>query len=104
MNERELALIAHYANCQLGLSPRRFYAKWAVSYETIASICARSPSTVRRWFSNGKHYRAPSQADLRHLALMDLLLEQAEQMPPELWQQLCLGQPQPQPRPDPPST
>ncbi|MBW4466350.1 MAG: helix-turn-helix domain-containing protein [Pegethrix bostrychoides GSE-TBD4-15B] len=104
LSERELELIRLYANCQLGLSPRRFYAKWAVSHEAMAQICARSPSTVRRWFSKGKHYRAPSAADLWHLALMDFLLEHCEELTPELWQQLCPGQPQPLPRPDSPST
>jgi hypothetical protein len=89
LSERELALIQLYAHCQLGLSPRRFYTKWAVSHEVIATICCRSPSTVRRWFSKGKHYRTPSLEDLRHLALVDFLLEHFEEIPPELFQQLC---------------
>lgn len=89
LGDRDLALVNLYANCQLGLSPQRFYAKWEVSHEVIANICSRSPSTVRRWFSKGKHYRAPSADDLRHLALMDFLLEHYEEISPELFQQLC---------------
>ncbi len=89
LSDRELELIRLYANCQLGLSPRRFYAKWAVSHEAMAQIRARSPSTVRRWFGKGRHYRSPAAVDLRHLALMDFLLEHFEELAPELWQQLC---------------
>lgn len=99
LSERELDLIRLYAHCQVGLSPRRFYAKWAVSHETMAQICARSPSTVGRWFGKGRHYRAPSPDDLRHLALMNFLLEHFEEIPPELFQQLC-----PAPSSQPPST
>jgi hypothetical protein len=93
LSDHDLALINLYANCQLGLSPRRFYAKWEVSHEAIAQICSRSPSTVRRWFGKGKHYRAPSPDDLRHLALMDFLLEHYDEIPPDLFDQLC-GSPQ----------
>jgi hypothetical protein len=37
-----------------------------------AVICSRSPSIVRCWFGKGRHYRAPSPDDLRHLALSDI--------------------------------
>ncbi|NJR60731.1 MAG: helix-turn-helix domain-containing protein [Cyanobacteria bacterium CRU_2_1] len=105
LSERDLALINLYANCQLGLSPRRFYAKWEVSHEAIAQICSRSPSTVRRWFGKGKHYRAPSLDDLRHLALMDFLLEHYDEIPPDLFDRLCPVSQQVQPQhPDPSST
>ncbi|NJO78877.1 MAG: helix-turn-helix domain-containing protein [Cyanobacteria bacterium RM1_2_2] len=93
LSDRDLALIHLYANCQLGLSPRRFYAKWEVSHEAIAQICSRSPSTVRRWFGKGKHYRTPSLDDLRHLALMDFLLEHYDEIPLNLFDRLC-GSPQ----------
>jgi hypothetical protein len=45
LGEREHTLIELYANCQLELSPRSFYAKWDVDYQMIAEICSRSPST-----------------------------------------------------------
>jgi hypothetical protein len=105
LSDRELALINLYANCQLGLTPRRFYAKWEVSHEAIASICSRSPSTVRRWFGKGKHYRAPSPDDLRHLALIDFLLEHYDEIPPDLFNRLCGSPQRVQPEnPDPSST
>lgn len=44
--ERELRLIAVYSQCQLGMTPQKFYGKWDVSYEQIAEICGRSISTV----------------------------------------------------------
>lgn len=92
LGERELALINLYANCQLALSPQNFYAKWAVSYEQIGQICSRSPATVRRWFGKGRNYRAPTENDLRHLALMDFLLEHYEKIPTELLNLLRLTQ------------
>ncbi|MFB2983109.1 helix-turn-helix domain-containing protein [Microseira sp. BLCC-F43] len=85
LGERELALINLYAHCQLGLSPRQ----WDVTYKIIADICSRSPATVRRWFGSDRNYRAPSSCDLRHLALMDFLLEHREEIPTELFNLLC---------------
>ncbi|QSJ18326.1 helix-turn-helix domain-containing protein [Nostoc sp. UHCC 0702] len=89
LTERELTLINIYINCQLELSPRSFYAKWDVDYQMIAKICSRSPSTVRRWFRRGRNYRSPSRCDLRHLALMDFLLEHFEKIPTEVFNLLC---------------
>lgn len=89
LNERELRLIDLYANCQLGISPRQFNAKWDVSYEQMAEICDRSISTVSRWFSRGRNHQPPERADKRHLALMDFLLENYEEIPPQLANQLC---------------
>lgn len=89
LGERELALIDLYVNYQPQLSPQRFYTKWAVSYEQIGYICSRSPTTVRRWFANGRSYRAPNACDLHHLALMDFLLEHYEEIPSQLLTQLC---------------
>lgn len=82
-------LIALYSYCQLGMTPQQFYAKWQVSQEDIAAICSRSVSTVRRWFRKGRSYRRPTAIDLRHLALMDFLLDHFEQIPPELRDALC---------------
>jgi hypothetical protein len=44
---------------------------------------------VRRWFARGKNYRRPMPADLRHLALMNFLLEHFEEIPEELLKNLC---------------
>ena len=89
LTQRELDLIAFYSHCQLGMTPKRFYAKWQVNQELIASICYRSTSTVHSWFTKGRSYRRPSATDLRHLAVMDFLLEHFEEMPPELIEKLC---------------
>lgn len=90
LTDREQDLIELYSYCQLGMSPQRFYAKWGVSQETIASICSRSISTVRRWFRRGRSYRRPTAIDLRHLALMDFVLEHFDQIPENLCSTLCL--------------
>jgi hypothetical protein len=97
MNPRPLSiqeqqLIDLYSRCQLGMTPQQFYAKWQVSQEGIALICQRSPSTVQRWFSRGGHYRRPTLTDMRHLALMDFLLEHFTQIPPPLWELLCVAE------------
>jgi hypothetical protein len=46
-------------------------------------------STVRGWFRRGGNYRRPRATDMRHLALMDFLLEHYEDIPPELLNLLC---------------
>lgn len=89
LQERELTLIQLYNQCQLGMTPKEFYNKWAVTYEQIALICSRSNSTVRRWFKQGSSHRNPSPNDLRHLAIMDFLLEHFEEIPASLWRLLC---------------
>ena len=89
LTDREQHLIERYSYCQLGMTPQRFYAKWHVSQEAIAAICSRSVSTVRRWFRRGRSYRRPTAIDLRHLALMDLMLEHYEHLPDELQGALC---------------
>lgn len=89
LKERELTLINLYANCKLGISPRSFYAKWDVDYQMLSVICSRSLSTVRRWFRRGSNYRSPTLCDLRHLAVMDFLLEHFEEIPAELFNLLC---------------
>lgn len=82
---REQRLTEPYSYCQLGMTTQQFYAKWNVSQEEIATICSRSVSTVRRWFRQGRSYRRPTAIDLRHLALMDFLLEPFEQLPQDLF-------------------
>ena len=89
LTDRERNLIAVYSQCQLGMTPRQFYVKWGVSYEQIAEICSRSNSTVRGWFKRGKNRRFPTAVDLRHLALMDFLLEHFEEIPEILVSLLC---------------
>jgi len=93
LTPREQNLIALYSYCQLGMTPQQFYGKWEVSQEAIAAICSRSVSTVRRWFRRGRSYRRPTAIDLRHLALMDFMLEHFEQMPEDLRSALCFPQP-----------
>ncbi|MEH2121295.1 helix-turn-helix domain-containing protein [Nostoc sp.] len=89
LHVREQNLIDLYSHCQLGMTPKNFYAKWDVNHEAIARICSRSLSTVRRWFSKGRNYRSPMPSDLRHLALMDFLLEHFEEIPEEFLKILC---------------
>lgn len=90
LTQREQNLVELYSYCQLGMTPQQFYAKWQVSQEAMASICSRSVSTVRRWFHRGRSYRRPTAVDLRHLALMDFMLEHFEQIPEDLRSALCL--------------
>ena len=71
------------------MTPQAFYAKWKVSHEELAAICSRSVATVRGWFCKGSSYRRPSPTDLRHLAIMDFLLDHFDQIPEELKETLC---------------
>ena len=81
-----------YARCQLGMTPQQFYAKWDVTQDAIALITARSKSIVSRWFSRGSSHLYPNANDLRHLALMDFLLEHFEEIPEEFKNLLCLSE------------
>jgi hypothetical protein len=89
LTEREQTLIDLYGYCSLGMTPQQFYAKWQVNQEAIAFICSRSMSTVRCWFRRGQNYRRPMPNDLRHLALMDFLLQHWEDIPEQLKHRLC---------------
>jgi hypothetical protein len=89
LTQRERNLIVLYSYCQLGMTPQQFYAKWKVTQEEIASICSRSLTTVARWFSQGRNSQHPTPNDLRHLALMDFLLEHFEEIPEALLDLLC---------------
>ena len=89
IGERELRLIALYSRCKLGMTPHKFYGKWDVTYEQMAEICGRSISTVKGWFKKDRHYRRPTAADLRNLALMDFLLEHFEEIGDRLWNLIC---------------
>jgi hypothetical protein len=89
LTTRELNLIEFYSDCQLGMTPQRFRSKWSATYEQIALICHRSISHVGFWFSRGRNYRRPTPNDLRHLALMDFLLEHFDDIPLVLLNLLC---------------
>ena len=89
LQPRELNLLTIYSQCQLAMTPQKFYSKWHVSYEQMAQICYRSYSTVRGWFKKGRYYRRPTPTDLRHLALMDFLWEHFDELPESLWHLLC---------------
>lgn len=89
ITQREENLIRFYAHCSLGMTPQHFYAKWDVDQGDIALICLRSKSTVQRWFSRGRVSRCPTPNDLRHLALMDFLLEHFEEIPDYFRNLLC---------------
>ena len=91
LTEREQTLIDFYGYCSLGMTPQQFYTKWQVNHEAIAFICSRSVSTVRRWFRRGGNYRRPRAMDMRHLALMDFLLEHYEDIPEDLLNLLCFS-------------
>ncbi|KAB8313934.1 hypothetical protein SD81_040635 [Tolypothrix campylonemoides VB511288] len=91
LQARELHLISLYSHWEFGMTPREFYAKWAVSYEQIALICSRSDSTVKGWFKQGRNRRYPTGNDLRHLAVMDFLLEHFEEIPEHILFLLCLS-------------
>ena len=89
LGERERTLIQLYAYWEMELEPRSFYAKWDVTYEQIALICGKSPTTVIHRFQTGRNYRSPSACDKRHLALMDFVLEYFEEIPTALVKKLC---------------
>lgn len=93
LTEREQTLIDSYSHCQLAMTPQRFRSKWSLTYSQMACVCDRSVPTVSFWFSHGRLYRRPTKADLRHLALMDFLLEHSEAIPPELRDLLCPPRP-----------
>jgi len=89
INQREQNLIQLYSHFQFVMTTQQFYAKWDVTQEVIALIYSRSNGTVGRWFSRGCTRRYPTAHDLRHLALMDFLLEHFEEIPEELRNLLC---------------
>jgi len=89
INQREKYIIDLYCYCQLGMTPRQFYSKWDVTYEQLSHICSRSLGTVQCWFKRGKGYYPPQPVDLRHLAILDFLLEHFEELPQSLIKLLC---------------
>jgi hypothetical protein len=89
LNERQLYLIQLYSYCQLGMTPQQFISKWSTTHEQIALVCNRSVSNVHFWFVREPNRRRPTSDDLRHLALMDFLLEHFEDIPEEVRNLLC---------------
>ena len=89
ITQRELELIKLYSYCQLGMTPQNFLSKWGLNYAQVAQICDRSVPTVGSWFAQGRSYRRPTKVDLRHLALMDFLLEHYDDIPAQLKDLLC---------------
>ncbi|MBD1903873.1 hypothetical protein NDI44_27195 [Trichocoleus sp. DQ-A3] len=89
LTERQRQLIQNYAYCQLQMTPQQFRNKWALTYEEISLICDRSPITVNFWFSHQKNRRRPTRDDMRHLALINFLLEHFDEIPLELRNLLC---------------
>ena len=89
LGNRERTLMSLYRNCQLGMTPTDFYAKWNVTHAQMAQICGCSESTVDRWFQQSRSSQPPEPIYLRRLAEMDFLWEYYEQIPGEWWQRLC---------------
>jgi hypothetical protein len=89
LTQREHQLIELYSNCQLAMTPMKFYSRGEVTYEHIASICSRSTSTVQCWFIRASNSRRPTPTDLRHLAIMNFLLDHFEEIPSQLRNLLC---------------
>ncbi|MEQ9549532.1 MAG: hypothetical protein RIM23_07930 [Coleofasciculus sp. G3-WIS-01] len=89
ITQREQYIIDLYCYCEFGMTPRQFYAKWDVTYEQLSHICSRSLGMVQCWFNRGQGYRPPQPVDLRHLAILDFLLEHFEELPQSLIDLLC---------------
>ncbi|WP_075901014.1 hypothetical protein [Moorena bouillonii] len=90
ITEREQILIRLYSYLELGMTPQRFYQKWDLTQEDIALICSCSVHTVNGWFNTSRRCYPPTPGHLRHLAIMDFLLEDFETIPRELLDRLCL--------------
>ncbi|WP_287296433.1 hypothetical protein [Moorena sp. SIO2C4] len=88
ITEREQILIRLYSYWELGMTPQRFYQKWDITPEDIALICSCSTQTVNGWFNTSRRCYPPTPGHLRHLAIMDFLLEDFETIPKELLERL----------------
>jgi hypothetical protein len=91
IGERELRLIALFANCRLEMTPRQFYEKWGVTYAQMALLCRCDINTVNRWFGRGRNYYPPRHYHKWYLALADIFLECYEDIPESLLVHLCLS-------------
>ncbi|MBD1838875.1 helix-turn-helix domain-containing protein [Coleofasciculus sp. FACHB-501] len=88
LTERQRQLIQNYAYSQMQMTPQDFLCKWELTYEEVSLICSRSPGTVSSWFSPQKKHR-PTRNDMRHLALLNFLLENYESIPEDIINLLC---------------
>lgn len=93
LGQRELKLLQLYSDCQFGMTPQAFYARWDVTHAQIAQICGVSEASVDRWFSQGKHRRTAEPRYRRKLAEMNFLWEQYDRIPLRLWLQVCPRRP-----------
>lgn len=89
LSQRQKKLIRAYSYSQFQMTPEEFLSKWELNYEELSLICDRSAPTVGFWFSQTVNKRQPNRNDMRHLALVDFLLENFEKIPPELINLLC---------------
>ncbi|WP_293060045.1 MULTISPECIES: hypothetical protein [unclassified Moorena] len=78
ITEREQILIRLYSYSELRMTPQRFYNKWDLSREDMALICSCSVHTVNGWFNTSRRCYPLTPGYLRHLAIMDFLLEDFE--------------------------
>ncbi|NEP22876.1 hypothetical protein [Moorena sp. SIO3I6] len=88
ITEREQILIRLYSYWELGMTPQRFYQKWDLTREDMALICSCSVQTVNGWFNTSRRCYPPTPGHLRHLAIMDFLLEDFETIPKPLLERL----------------
>ncbi len=93
LGQRELKLLQLYTDCQFGMTPQAFYARWNVTHAQIAQICGVSEASVDRWFSQGRHRRSAEARHRRRLAEMNFLWEQYDRIPLRLWLQACPRRP-----------
>lgn len=89
LGQRELKLLQLYRDCQFGMTPQAFYARWNVTHAQIAQICEVSEASVDRWFSQGRHRRSAEARHRRRLAETNFLWEQYDRIPLRLWLQVC---------------
>jgi len=89
LGQREQTLLSLYLNCQFGMSPIAFYAKWNITHAQMAKICGCSESTVDRWFLQGRSFRQPEPIYLRRLAEVNFLWEHYDEIPDALRRHLC---------------
>ncbi|WP_293091017.1 hypothetical protein [Moorena sp. SIOASIH] len=88
ITEREQILIRLYSYWELGMTPQGFSQKWDITPEDIALICSCSTQTVNGWFNTSRRCYPPTSGHLRHLAIMDFLLEDFETIPKEVLERL----------------
>ena len=88
ITEREHILIRLYSYWESGMTPQRFSQKWDITPEDIALICSCSTHTVNGWFNTSRRCYPPTPGHLRHLTIMDFLLEDFETIPKPLLERL----------------